>query len=122
MTLRKPFKAVPIRPAARSRDAARPGQGNGARSWLLGAALIGCAVGTGTVAATPEGRTMLMTKAKPVAVVFGLMRERAPEEGDHWHGCNDARAAGTAPIYRGEPGYRPEMDGDNDGIACEPIP
>lgn len=64
---------------------------------------------------------MLMTKAKPVAVAFGLMRERAPEEGDHWHGCNDARAAGTAPIYRGEPGYRPEMDGDSDGIACEPI-
>lgn len=24
------------------------------------------------------------------------------------------------PIYRGEPGYRVEMDGDGDGIACEP--
>ncbi|MDD3800234.1 MAG: excalibur calcium-binding domain-containing protein [Novosphingobium sp.] len=35
-------------------------------------------------------------------------------------GGNDARAAGTAPIYLGEPGYRPEMDGDGDGIACEP--
>ena len=38
----------------------------------------------------------------------------------YWHGCNDARTAGTAPIYRGEPGYRSEMDGDSDGIACEP--
>ncbi|WP_229667300.1 excalibur calcium-binding domain-containing protein [Sphingopyxis bauzanensis] len=35
-----------------------------------------------------------------------------------------ARAAGAAPLYRGQPGYRPEMDGDSDGvgdgIACEP--
>lgn len=34
--------------------------------------------------------------------------------------CREARAAGAAPIYRGQPGYRSEMDGDNDGIACEP--
>ena len=33
--------------------------------------------------------------------------------------CKAARAAGAAPIYRGQPGYRPEMDGDGDGIACE---
>jgi hypothetical protein len=46
-------------------------------------------------------------------------RARLPQPGDYWGGCNDARAAGTAPIYRGEPGYRPDMDGDGDGIACE---
>ena len=33
--------------------------------------------------------------------------------------CKAARAASAAPIYRGQPGYRPEMDGDGDGIACE---
>jgi len=38
----------------------------------------------------------------------------------YYSGCREARAAGAAPIYRGEPGYRPGMDGDNDGIACEP--
>ncbi|MCK0533357.1 excalibur calcium-binding domain-containing protein [Sphingobium sp. MAH-33] len=48
------------------------------------------------------------------------MRARAPQAGDYWPGCNSARAAGTAPIYDGEPGYREEMDGDGDGIACEP--
>jgi Excalibur calcium-binding domain len=37
-----------------------------------------------------------------------------------YSGCREARAAGAAPIYLGDPGYRPEMDGDNDGIACEP--
>lgn len=33
--------------------------------------------------------------------------------------CADARAAGAAPIYKGEPGYRPALDRDGDGIACE---
>ena len=120
MTFHKPFKAVPINPAPHYRRAPAQGEARSARSWLLAAGLVGTVIGTGTVAATPEGRTMLMTRAKPVAVAFGVMRERAPESGDYWHGCNDARAAGTAPIYRGEPGYRSEMDGDSDGIACEP--
>lgn len=35
-------------------------------------------------------------------------------------GCREARAAGAAPLYAGQPGYGPHMDGDNDGIACEP--
>lgn len=38
----------------------------------------------------------------------------------YYAGCNEVRAAGAAPLYRGQPGYRPEMDGDQDGIACEP--
>jgi hypothetical protein len=38
----------------------------------------------------------------------------------YYPGCDVARAAGAAPIYQGQPGYRPEMDGDSDGIACEP--
>jgi endonuclease YncB( thermonuclease family) len=40
--------------------------------------------------------------------------------GVYYRNCTDARAAGAAPLYRGQPGYRPEMDGDGDGIACEP--
>ena len=34
--------------------------------------------------------------------------------------CAAARAAGAAPMRRGEPGYNPRLDGDNDGVACEP--
>lgn len=90
------------------------------KRWLVGAALGGLVLGTGSVAATPEGRTVLVSRVKPAAVALGIMRERAPQEGDYWHGCNDARKAGTAPIYRGEPGYHEKMDGDHDGIACEP--
>ncbi|UKA63785.1 excalibur calcium-binding domain-containing protein [Arthrobacter sp. FW306-04-A] len=37
----------------------------------------------------------------------------------YYANCTAARAAGAAPIYRGQPGYRPALDRDNDGIACE---
>jgi hypothetical protein len=29
------------------------------------------------------------------------------------------RAAGKAPLYRGDPGYRAGLDRDDDGVACE---
>lgn len=37
----------------------------------------------------------------------------------YYPNCSAARAAGVAPIYAGQPGYREEMDGDLDGVACE---
>lgn len=44
----------------------------------------------------------------------------APASGDVvFANCAAARAAGAAPLYAGQPGYRPQMDGDKDGIACE---
>lgn len=46
-------------------------------------------------------------------------RTRPPRPGDHWASCSEARAAGTSPIYRGEPGCSRKLDRDNDGIACE---
>ncbi|HLU54059.1 MAG TPA: excalibur calcium-binding domain-containing protein [Pseudonocardia sp.] len=33
--------------------------------------------------------------------------------------CTEARAAGAAPLYAGEPGYRGALDRDKDGVACE---
>jgi hypothetical protein len=33
--------------------------------------------------------------------------------------CSAARAAGAAPVYRGDPGYGSHLDRDNDGIGCE---
>lgn len=44
----------------------------------------------------------------------------SPTSDVYFRNCREARAAGYAPMYRGQPGYRPGMDGDNDGIACEP--
>ncbi|MCX2179528.1 excalibur calcium-binding domain-containing protein [Streptomyces sp. SKN60] len=37
----------------------------------------------------------------------------------YYENCTAARDAGAAPIRRGEPGYRPALDRDNDGIACD---
>ncbi|HEU4743365.1 MAG TPA: excalibur calcium-binding domain-containing protein [Meiothermus sp.] len=39
--------------------------------------------------------------------------------GVYYRNCAEARAAGAAPIYRGQPGYRPALDRDGDGVACE---
>jgi phosphatidylserine/phosphatidylglycerophosphate/cardiolipin synthase-like enzyme len=33
--------------------------------------------------------------------------------------CADVRAAGKAPLHRGEPGYSSNLDRDGDGVACE---
>ena len=37
----------------------------------------------------------------------------------YYSDCSEARAAGAAPLYAGEPGYRSGLDRDNDGMACE---
>lgn len=37
----------------------------------------------------------------------------------YYKNCTEARAAGAAPIYRGQPGYGAHLDRDSDGIACE---
>lgn len=77
----------------------------------------GLAIG---LAASDRGPTLIRTAAVEAAVSQGLVRRNTPAPGAHYPGCNAARAAGVAPLYAGEPGYRPEMDGDGDGIACEP--
>lgn len=46
--------------------------------------------------------------------------ERAASSGASFRNCKEARAAGAAPLYRGQPGYGTHMDGDGDGVACEP--
>jgi hypothetical protein len=47
-------------------------------------------------------------------------RKRASASSDvYYANCSQARAAGAAPIRRGQPGYRRALDRDNDGIACE---
>lgn len=33
--------------------------------------------------------------------------------------CSEARAAGAAPVRRGDPGYGPHLDRDHDGVGCE---
>lgn len=37
----------------------------------------------------------------------------------YYANCKAVRAAGAAPIHRGEPGYSSKLDRDGDGVACE---
>lgn len=39
--------------------------------------------------------------------------------GAHYSSCKEARAAGAAPLHRGDPGYSSDLDRDGDGVACE---
>ena len=46
--------------------------------------------------------------------------ESTPEpQKEFYANCDEAKAAGAAPMYKGDPGYRPELDRDKDGIACD---
>lgn len=39
--------------------------------------------------------------------------------GQSFANCAAARAAGAAPVRRGDPGYGRHLDRDNDGVGCE---
>lgn len=119
MTFRKPFRAVPIRPAGRYRSKPKKLKVRSLATLFGGAAFAGLMFGTASAGAFPSWVAM-QEAVKPLAVSVGLIRAREPQPGDFWPGCDAARTAGTAPIYAGEPGYRDEMDRDGDGIACEP--
>lgn len=47
--------------------------------------------------------------------------DRNDEDGGaaHYSNCSAAKAAGAAPLHRGDPGYRSKLDRDGDGVACE---
>ena len=51
----------------------------------------------------------------------GSEEEATPEpepQKESYANCKEAKAAGAAPMYEGDPGYRPELDRNHDGIAC----
>jgi hypothetical protein len=55
--------------------------------------------------APPTTRTTTETDPPPASV--------------YYRNCTEVRAAGKAPLYRGDPGYRSGLDRDGDGVACE---
>ncbi|QAY71871.1 DUF1524 domain-containing protein [Xylanimonas protaetiae] len=66
----------------------------------------GSSSGSGTIAAPPVTVPDHNSSTEPEAPVY-------------YANCSDVRAAGAAPLYSGDPGYRLAMDRDKDGIACE---
>ena len=59
--------------------------------------------------------------APPAPVQQPSAPSNTPSSGSslYFANCTAARNAGAAPILQGQPGYRPALDRDKDGVACE---
>ena len=57
--------------------------------------------------------------ARLIRCGIGDVTEALPA-GHTYSGCNEVRAAGVAPLYSYKPGFSERLDGDGDGIGCEP--
>lgn len=55
--------------------------------------------------------------APPAAPLIGGDQQLGPEP--FYANCKAVRAAGKAPIHRGQPGFLSKFDGDGDGVGCE---
>lgn len=82
--------------------------------------------GTVTVTVKPGGSYTITAEkglgtagATPVAQPRVSSTPPAPTSPVSFTNCTQARAAGYSNIRRGEPGYAPKLDRDDDGIACE---
>lgn len=69
-------------------------------------------------AVTPDAAPAQSAESRPAPARTGETPP-APAADVAFEDCAAARAAGAAPLRRGEPGYAPRMDGDGDGVACE---
>jgi hypothetical protein len=66
-------------------------------------------------------RAALLAAAIAVGISAAPIANATPNNTDdvYYPNCAAARQTGAAPIHRRQPGYRPGLDGDGDGIACE---
>ena len=70
----------------------------------------------GSSAAPAEQRYLPANQLAPA----GYAAPSQPRSGRAFANCDEARAAGAAPVRRGQPGYGAHLDRDNDGVGCEP--
>lgn len=70
-------------------------------------------------AAVPEPEPEPVPAPAPEPAAPAVPAAPAGDGAPYYANCTAARAAGAAPLYRGAPGYRAQMDRDGDGVACE---
>jgi len=58
--------------------------------------------------------------SRPGALERAASYRPTPLVDQHFSDCDAARAAGRVDIPIWDPSYRARMDGDGDGLACEP--
>lgn len=76
----------------------------------------------------PDGTKVLFVVEKP-EIKFGthqIEQAKEPEPAESpqktepvYANCTEARAAGAAPLHKGDPGYSKKLDRDGNGVACE---
>ncbi|GAA2453145.1 excalibur calcium-binding domain-containing protein [Streptomyces lavendulocolor] len=86
---------------------------------------------TATVTATPSAAPAPTVTATRTVTATATVTRQAPAAADdssdaaadtgsvYYANCAAARAAGAAPVHRGEPGYASHLDRDNDGVGCD---
>lgn len=118
MGFRKPFRAVPIRLDTHYQRRRR----RAALLRMVRYGVIAMAVGVGAgflLSAADADR--LSGNAEIAAAGAGIVGSSQSRRPFAWRRCSDARAAGAAPVLRGQPGYAPWLDADGDGIGCETL-
>lgn len=68
---------------------------------------------------TPKAKAVVSKPKEESQPASAPAPESQPVEEVYYANCSAAKAAGAAPLYRGDPGYRAKLDRDNDGVACE---
>ena len=56
---------------------------------------------------------------KPPTTTKTTAKKSAEQKAASAASCAQAKAAGAAPLYAGQPGYAKKLDRDGDGVACE---
>jgi len=79
-------------------------------TWLAPACAFAACFGVTTYILTPQAPAKTLTQPQST--------KRTTDQ--HYAGCDQARANGHENIAAWEPSYRESMDGDGDGLACEP--
>lgn len=132
MSFKKPFRAKPVRLGPYHRAVKRRKQIASTAS-TLGIALVGGLIGGSLMGLYERGsgarvqaigtfdeNLKVRANGSNLAPSHEAVERSIPLQETYWANCSEARAAGVTPLYAGEPGYRSQLDRDNDGVACEP--
>lgn len=67
----------------------------------------------------PDGTRVKFVLGSSLTVEIANQKTNQDDQSVYYRTCADARAAGAAPLRKGDPGYGSHLDRDGDGIACE---
>lgn len=86
---------------------------------VAGALLLGSVALMPSVEPAPSSATSIPPATSTVPNPRTTESEASATQSAYYPNCSAARAAGAAPLFRGQPGYAATLERDNDGVACE---